>query len=757
MRPDAADAGERSMAFATYWQRLGCNFAEVDRVFDARMQEARALLSIEGIDSYIENASFLGKMGRGPEPLLAYLEEAPLVAAQVGKEALVDLREFAHDIVVHVNFEAVVPFLQTSGAVSRRLQSHELFKQYIEVIRDMMLRTSGSVHGKQISIPSPGLPALLQQAPRLLASLSLEGLRNWVEYGIRSYGKHPERQEDYFGLHSADAHAVMQRERHGTLLIDHERKLDFYMRGLWGDHDYFVPYSLAFDELRKPMPYYNALGIHLPDVYEPDRGLSGIDRYRAALAHMAAHRRWGQQLVADNKSPFQRIAIEWFEDCRVEYLAMQKYPGLRKMFLALHPVPDEKGLKEEGVSLIYLRLAMVSRAVLDPEYVYENQDIHAFVSRFFAAMQNCASTSSDMESLAIAFIARTRVQSDASPKIYLDNVKVDYRDDNRHLWIHIGSGDEESIDDAERKSQQEEEQSGPPLRHYHEWDYNFQHYRPDWVSVYEAIHPSGDAAKIDDLLAKHRGLAKRLKQLLEMLKPQDRVRIRYQEEGSELDLDVAIRSLIDFKGGAPPDPRINLSHRTDGRSVAVTLLLDLSQSLSEKADGCSQTILELSQEAVSLLAWAIEQVGDPFAISGFHSNTRHDVRFHHIKGFSEDWDDAVKARLAAMQAAYSTRMGAAMRHAAHYLKAQPADKKLMLILTDGEPADIDEEDAQLLIRDARQALKELDRDGIYTYCINLDPKADEYVSDIFGRQYTIIDHVDRLPERLPELFISLTK
>ncbi|MCK5308772.1 MAG: hypothetical protein KAJ73_09185, partial [Zetaproteobacteria bacterium] len=75
----------------------------------------------------------------------------------------------------------------------------------------------------------------------------------------------------------------------------------------------------------------------------------------------------------------------------------------------------------------------------------------------------------------------------------------------------------------------------------------------------------------------------------------------------------------------------------------------------------------------------------------------------------------------------------------------------------GEPADIDVDDDQLLIQDARQAVKELDRDGIYTYCINLDPKADEYVADIFGKQYVVIDNVERLPERLPELFISLTK
>ena len=200
-----------------------------------------------------------------------------------------------------------------------------------------------------------------------------------------------------------------------------------------------------------------------------------------------------------------------------------------------------------------------------------------------------------------------------------------------------------------------------------------------------------------------------------------------------------------------------MSHRTDGRDIAVMLLLDLSESLNEKAAGSEQTILELSQEAVSLLAWAIEKLGDAFAIAGFHSNTRHDVRYLHIKGYGEHFDGDVKARLAAMQAGWSTRMGAAMRHAAHTLGARRADKKLMLILTDGMPSDVDASDERLLIEDARQAVKELDQGGIFTYCISLDPKADEYVSDIFGRQVTVVDRVERLPEKLPALFMALTK
>ncbi len=109
-----------------------------------------------------------------------------------------------------------------------------------------------------------------------------------------------------------------------------------------------------------------------------------------------------------------------------------------------------------------------------------------------------------------------------------------------------------------------------------------------------------------------------------------------------------------------------------------------------------------------------------------------------------------------MDAGYSTRMGAAMRHAAHYLDNQKADKKLMLILTDGEPSDVDVSDEKLLIQDARKAVLELDQKGIYTHCISLDPNADEYVNDIFGSHYIVIDRIERLPEQLPKLFISLT-
>ena len=114
-------------------------------------------------------------------------------------------------------------------------------------------------------------------------------------------------------------------------------------------------------------------------------------------------------------------------------------------------------------------------------------------------------------------------------------------------------------------------------------------------------------------------------------------------------------------------------------------------------------------------------------------------------------------RLAGMSGGLSTRMGAAMRHAGFHLMRQSENRKLILLVTDGEPADIDERDPQHLRQDTRKAVDDLQQQGIQSYCLTLDPNADEYVRRIFGTgRYTIVDRVTRLPEKLPMLFATLT-
>jgi nitric oxide reductase activation protein len=450
------------------------------------------------------------------------------------------------------------------------------------------------------------------------------------------------------------------------------------------------------------------------------------------------------------------MTIECLEDARVDHLLLRRYPGLRPALLALHPRPVEGACNPEMASCLRHRLAMLSRALLDSNHSYADTALNDCVRAFHVLLESQESSTQAMQTLALQHATRTRRQSDQLARVFFDDTVVSYRDDNRHLWTFMEAGDE-ADDFSETPTQPPQEVSGLPPRHYPEWDTGSQSLRPDWVSVYEAAHPSGDAKIIDALLERHGTLARQLSKLLDVLKPQNRERIRYQEEGSELDLDIALRSLIDWRAGAQPDPRILMSHRTNDRSIAVMVLLDLSQSLNDVVPGTLQTRLSLSQEAVALLSWAIDRVGDPFALAGFHSNTRHDVRYHHIKGFGERWGDAPKARLAALQGQYSTRMGAAMRHAAHYLQAQSADKKLLLVLTDGRPSDVDVTDDQALVADTRQAVQELSQKGMHTHCISLDPLADAYVHDIFGHHATVVDRIEQLPEKLTRLFMNLTR
>jgi nitric oxide reductase NorD protein len=738
--------------------RVDCGFAEVAQMQDACLLQAQATLSADGMQAYVEAARRIGGMGRGAGPPRAFLLAWPLLATRVGEAALVAVAAAVQALNKSPNGRAIEPFLQSLPAVARYLPDALQLQAYLDLCLHTMQRSSGSIHGVHKTYASAALPGLLAQAPLLLGQLTLQGLQHWVDYGLRNYGHHPELQRAFFMLQSADSRAVVQGQRQGTLLTQHARKLDLYLLALWQDAEVLVPYPSGPDADAQAQPYYDHQGMRLPDGYGARAGISGLDRYRAALAHMAAHRRWTTPLYADNLSPSQRLAVELLEDARVDCLAMRLYPGLRRIFAALQPRPLEGACDTATQSGLRHRLALLSRALLEPAHGYADPQLNHFAQRFQALLEQGEASTASMASLAIAYIAKTRVPSDQLPTTCFTDTVVDYRDDNRHLWkYHETSDDEDSFAPPPADPRQQTPEAGLPPRLYPEWDYVSQSYRPDWVSLYERAHPAGDARRIDQMLSKHSALAKRLKRQLELLKPQDRTRLRYQEAGSELDLDIACRALIELRCGLQPDTRINQSSQTCGRSIAVLVLLDLSASLNDRVAGLSQSILELSQEAVALLAWSIDQLGDPFAIAGFHSDTREDVRYLHLKGFEERWGDAVQARLAAMQAGYSTRMGAALRHAAHYLGAQTADKKLLLVLTDGQPADIDSPDPRLLIEDARQAVHELEQQNIFSYCINLDAKADAYVADIFGHQYTVVDRIERLPEQLPRLFMALTR
>ena len=733
---------------APYRERLRCNVPQVDDVFPACLAEAQRLLTPAGVERYLDGAAALCGLGRGQDLPVIFLENMPQVARIAGERMIPETVEMARFLSRSGNAQAIAPFLATLPAVTRRLETDELLLFYFDIAR-------------QLAEQAPaGLPPFLDQVDALLGQICIGSLRNWVDYGLRAYKSQSHRIGDYFSLQSADARAALQRERKGTLLADQERQLRLTLRALWRLEEELQPYSLAFDIERRPRPHLDKLGFHVPDVYEESAGVAGIDRYRATLSHLAAHRLWTQPFIADNYNRYQQILIETFEDARVEALALRRYPGLRRLWLALHPTPAAAACPA-GWSCIRHQAAMLSRALLDPQHPYTDPVLLEFADRFHARTERDPHDTTIATEFGVDYLVKIHSADFRSPRVWFADTEVSYRDDNRFMWIFLEDTDDEDdfhSDHQVANPRERATESAPQLAwHQPEWDYAAQSYRPDWVTVFESLQPAGDAARIDRLLDKHARLAKQLKHIVDMLKPQQHVRVRFQEDGTELDLDIALRAVVDVRSGATPDPRIHFSQTHDGRDFAVMLLLDLSQSVNLHPPGLDGTVLDLAREAVALLAWATDALGDPFAIAGFASNTRHDVRYFPFKGFDEPWTDEVKARLAGMQGGLSTRMGAALRHAGHFLACRSAARKLLLVLTDGEPADVDVDNPLYLREDARKAAEELAGRGIATFCLNLDPRADEYVARIFGKRYLVLDRIELLPARLPQLYMGLTR
>ncbi len=732
-----------------YRERLRCSVRQVDDIFAGCMAEANRVFTPEGLERYLDGASTVCNLGRGQELVLIFLEGMPEVGRRCGEGVIPAVVESVRLLSATANAKAINPFLSTLPTVARRLPEAELLKEWLGLVEQMAREAA------------EGLLPLLKQVESLLGQLTIGGLVNWAEAGLKAHRAQPWRYADWFNLQGADTRAALQRERHGTLYMDYEQRIERYLRAFWDLEMECHPFSLAFDTLRRQVPHLDSRGFHIPDVYDDASGIRGIDRYRALLAHLAAHLAWTQPFIADNFNRFQQLAVETFEDARVEWLAMSRYPGLRTLWKALHPVPQE-GACPEGWSCIRHQLAMVSRALLDPDHGYRDPVLLDFVERFRRRVEADPFDTKIASELGVAYVVATHETSFRSPKVYFDDTEVSYRDDNRYMWIFLEDTDDEDdfhSEHAAANPRSEEEEAQPLfVRHLREWDYTEGRHKPDWVTVQETIPPAGEAERMDELLDRNQRLASRLKRAIDLLKPQNYVRVRYQEDGDELDLDVAVRAMVDYRSGTTPDPRIHMSHRHNDRDIAVLILLDLSNSVNDVPEGAESSILELSQEAVAIMGWTLDALGDPFAVAGFASNTRHEVHYLHFKGFSESWNAEPKARLAAMEGGLSTRMGAALRTAGHYLGHRQNEKKLLLLLTDGEPHDVDVGDKDYLIEDTRQAVEELGGKGIATYCITLDPDADSYVEHIFGAgRFTVVDRIARLPERMTEVFMNLTR
>lgn len=291
---------------------------------------------------------------------------------------------------------------------------------------------------------------------------------------------------------------------------------------------------------------------------------------------------------------------------------------------------------------------------------------------------------------------------------------------------------------------------------YPEWDYRTTAYRQQGAIVREPPPPLGDAAWVTQAKARHARLARRVRARFERLRPRH-VTSNRQPDGSEPDIAAWVSTCADIRAGATVDGRLYVERRPSRRELAVALLADVSASTDGWVSS-DRRIVDVEKEALLVVCEALDALGDRYGIFAFSGEDADDVSVLTLKAFDEARTQAVERRIAALDSDRYTRMGAAIRHVTAALGRERTSRRLLLILSDGKPNDVDVYEGRYGVEDTRQAVAEARRQGVTVFCLTVDREAPRYASRIFGGSgFAVLHKAEQLPVVLIEVLRQLVR
>ncbi len=286
-----------------------------------------------------------------------------------------------------------------------------------------------------------------------------------------------------------------------------------------------------------------------------------------------------------------------------------------------------------------------------------------------------------------------------------------------------------------------------------EWDWKQRRLQPEHCRIQPMLAADASPCALPPRLQR---TAKRLRNQFQALAPA-RVWYGAQPDGQEVDLDAYLRFATGRAAGrGAGGDALYREMRAGARDLACLLLADLSLSTDTWIDDY-QRVIDVIRDSLFLFAESLTATGDRFGVYGFSSRKRDPVRVHTLKEFDETYGPRVRGRIQAIKPGFYTRMGAGIRYAAELLKPQPASRRLLLLLSDGKPNDLDRYEGRYGIEDTRQAVIEARRCGLQPFCVTIDNKGSDYLPYLFGNGgYVVIRNPAELPKRLPLLYAQLT-
>jgi nitric oxide reductase NorD protein len=302
--------------------------------------------------------------------------------------------------------------------------------------------------------------------------------------------------------------------------------------------------------------------------------------------------------------------------------------------------------------------------------------------------------------------------------------------------------------------------SGPSARSsaegiaYPEWDHRLGAYRHPGAIVRPALATPGGGEWVEDVLDRHATLVRHVRRRFDGLRPR-RVRLGRQRDGAEIDLGAYVTAFADWRAGEPGDDRLYTASRPGRRDLAIAVLADVSASTDAWVGGRLR-IVDVEKEALVVLLEALDALGDRHAVLAFSGQGPGAVHLLTVKGFGEPPGAVGRRRIAALEADGYTRVGAAIRHASALVGRERARYRLLLLLSDGKPNDVDEYAGRHGIEDTRQAVAEARLQGLVPFCLTVDREAPAYLPRIFGpRGFAVLPRPEFLPTVLVEVLRSL--
>ena len=703
----------------------------------------------------------------GPTVLMAYWRVSVALSDVLAVTDLCGAGEAAADVCRTAGARAAARAIEAFGRTATFIGSGKELELWWGVMRRLASEAPES------------LGLVCRQAETLMAHQDVTAFQAFVSSGLRSGGNLPSRRIAFFSLSDPTARRLLERRTTDLGLSDLEAELKAFLAALWGVTPNLRALPSATPGVARRANISGPL-IRLPDVYRGVRGEASRLLYRAAAAHASAHLALGRGPFRGGRpKPLQIALVGLIEDARIEALAIRRYPGLRRLWALYHVAEPRDG--PIAASL----LPRISRALFDASYVDDDAIVAKSRVLFDEAVGylDDPAISRDIGGRITNDFGQRRIQFDARAYV----VEPLYRDDGFGLWDFDDESSpqqeeelqieavrverQQSIDRTDQIGGQPHEdqpaasarpiepsERGQLLGTHPEWDEAEHVERPRWVSVRDFPVMPSDPRDLLPSLDAAAGLRSKVARLVRAARVGRVQRLKRQPDGHDLDLDALVDAAISMRSRRTPDERVFRSSAVLRRDLGVSVLIDMSESTRARLSGVGASVLQMEKIAVAILAETMQALGDRFALHAFASNGRDDVGIASLKSFVEPYGPPALARLVGLKAGFSTRLGAALRHVGGALAEVPTYRKLLLVLTDGEPSDIDVPDVEYLTADARHAVLGLKARGVDTFGISLASAGVSSGDAIFGRgAHALVERVEELPRRLSELYFRLAR